>query len=281
MLTADDPLAALQALARAWRRELGAQVIGITGSTGKTSTKDILLALLAPHLRTHANRQNLNTEIGLPLSILEAPPETRGAGARDGHARRGADRRAGRGGRARRGRDRERGPGAPGAAGHGRARGRGQGGAGARPAARRELRPAGRGAAAGRPPPRRPGQLDLRTGRRRVAGHLRGRTGRGRGPWGADGARAGLRGAPQPAQHAGRGGRGAGARHHPGGPGGAGFLVHARGDRGARRRGYRGQRLLQRQPDVDARGAIAPGPQLGAAAVGGPRPDGRAGPRRR
>ncbi|MGI8441302.1 MAG: UDP-N-acetylmuramoyl-tripeptide--D-alanyl-D-alanine ligase [Thermoleophilaceae bacterium] len=65
-----DPLAALAALARAWRRELDCPAIGITGSTGKTSTKDILAALLRPHLRTHANRENLNTEIGLPLSIL-------------------------------------------------------------------------------------------------------------------------------------------------------------------------------------------------------------------
>src|SRR5205085_5567720 len=65
-----------QSLARAWRRELGAKTIGITGSTGKTSTKDILLALLRPHLRTHANRENLNTEIGLPLSVLEASPGT-------------------------------------------------------------------------------------------------------------------------------------------------------------------------------------------------------------
>jgi UDP-N-acetylmuramoyl-tripeptide--D-alanyl-D-alanine ligase len=72
VIAADDPLGALQSLARAWRRELGARVIGVTGSTGKTSTKDILAALLAPHLRTHANRQNLNTEIGLPLTILEA-----------------------------------------------------------------------------------------------------------------------------------------------------------------------------------------------------------------
>ena len=47
--------------------------MGITGSTGKTSTKDILKALLAASgLGTHANRQNWNTEIGLPLSILEA-----------------------------------------------------------------------------------------------------------------------------------------------------------------------------------------------------------------
>jgi len=66
------PLVALQSLARAWRRELGARVIGVTGSTGKTSTKDILAALLAPRLRTHASRENLNTEIGLPLTIVEA-----------------------------------------------------------------------------------------------------------------------------------------------------------------------------------------------------------------
>lgn len=69
-----DPLAALQALARAWRRELGAPVVGITGSVGKTSVKDIARALLPG--RVHANRENLNTEIGLPLTLLEAPAET-------------------------------------------------------------------------------------------------------------------------------------------------------------------------------------------------------------
>jgi UDP-N-acetylmuramoyl-tripeptide--D-alanyl-D-alanine ligase len=72
VLESDDPLRALQRLANGWRRVLGAQVVGITGSTGKTSTKDVLAALLAPQRRTHANRENLNTEIGLPLSILEA-----------------------------------------------------------------------------------------------------------------------------------------------------------------------------------------------------------------
>jgi UDP-N-acetylmuramoyl-tripeptide--D-alanyl-D-alanine ligase len=69
----DDPLAALQALARACRRELGARVVGITGSVGKTSVKDIARALLPG--RVHANRENLNTEIGLPLTILEAPAD--------------------------------------------------------------------------------------------------------------------------------------------------------------------------------------------------------------
>ena len=70
----DDPLAALQSLARAYRRQLGARVVGITGSVGKTSVKDIARALLPG--RVHANRENLNTEIGLPLTILEAPEDT-------------------------------------------------------------------------------------------------------------------------------------------------------------------------------------------------------------
>jgi UDP-N-acetylmuramoyl-tripeptide--D-alanyl-D-alanine ligase len=76
VLAHPDPLAALQALARAWRRALGARVVAITGSTGKTSTKDILAALLHPALRTAASPQNLNTEIGLPLAVLAAPPGT-------------------------------------------------------------------------------------------------------------------------------------------------------------------------------------------------------------
>jgi len=76
VIAAEDPLAALGALARAWRRELGAKVVGITGSTGKTSTKDLLAAMLAAQLRTVATHANLNTEIGLPLTILGAPAGT-------------------------------------------------------------------------------------------------------------------------------------------------------------------------------------------------------------
>jgi UDP-N-acetylmuramoyl-tripeptide--D-alanyl-D-alanine ligase len=76
VLAADDPLAALQRLATHWRRELGAKVIGVTGSTGKTSTKDLLNGLLSPQRRTVASRANFNTEIGLPLQILSAPAET-------------------------------------------------------------------------------------------------------------------------------------------------------------------------------------------------------------
>ena len=76
VLEADDPLAALQALAVAWRQELGADVIGVTGSTGKTSTKDLLAAMVATGRRVTATAQNLNTEIGLPLTILGAPEGT-------------------------------------------------------------------------------------------------------------------------------------------------------------------------------------------------------------
>jgi UDP-N-acetylmuramoyl-tripeptide--D-alanyl-D-alanine ligase len=70
----EEPLAAMQALARAYRRSLGARVVGVTGSVGKTSVKDIARALLPGGV--HANRENLNTEIGLPLTILEAPDDT-------------------------------------------------------------------------------------------------------------------------------------------------------------------------------------------------------------
>jgi UDP-N-acetylmuramoyl-tripeptide--D-alanyl-D-alanine ligase len=76
LLVAQDPLAALQRLATAWRRELGAQVIGVTGSTGKTSTKDLLYGLLSPRRLTVASQANFNTEIGLPLQILSAPEGT-------------------------------------------------------------------------------------------------------------------------------------------------------------------------------------------------------------
>ena len=69
VIVAADPLDALQRLAREWRRELGTPVVGVTGSTGKTSTKDILAALIPG---SHSSRENFNTEIGLPLAILEA-----------------------------------------------------------------------------------------------------------------------------------------------------------------------------------------------------------------
>ncbi len=74
ILGCPDPLAAMQALARAWRREIGCPLVGITGSTGKTSVKDICWAILPG--RVHSSPENFNTEIGMPLSLLAAPLET-------------------------------------------------------------------------------------------------------------------------------------------------------------------------------------------------------------
>lgn len=74
VLAAPDPLAGLQGVAREWRRELGCPAVGITGSTGKTSVKDVCRAMLP--FRVHASPENYNTEIGLPLALLGAPRET-------------------------------------------------------------------------------------------------------------------------------------------------------------------------------------------------------------
>jgi UDP-N-acetylmuramoyl-tripeptide--D-alanyl-D-alanine ligase len=74
ILSAEEPLAALQALARHWRRMLECRVVGITGSTGKTSVKDVCRAILPAEV--HASPENFNTEIGLPLAVLSAPEDT-------------------------------------------------------------------------------------------------------------------------------------------------------------------------------------------------------------
>jgi UDP-N-acetylmuramoyl-tripeptide--D-alanyl-D-alanine ligase len=74
VLGAADPLASLQSLGRAWREELACRVVGITGSTGKTSVKDVCGALFPAEVR--ASPENFNTEIGLPLAILGAPEGT-------------------------------------------------------------------------------------------------------------------------------------------------------------------------------------------------------------
>jgi UDP-N-acetylmuramoyl-tripeptide--D-alanyl-D-alanine ligase len=76
ILAAADPLAGLGTLARAWRRALGAQVVAVTGSVGKTSTKELIAAMLAPSRRVVASRANFNTDIGMPLEILAAPAGT-------------------------------------------------------------------------------------------------------------------------------------------------------------------------------------------------------------
>jgi UDP-N-acetylmuramoyl-tripeptide--D-alanyl-D-alanine ligase len=75
-LVPTDEVAALAAIAGAVRDRSKARIVGITGSTGKTSTKDILYALCAPHRRTIANEGNYNTEIGVPLTICRIEEDT-------------------------------------------------------------------------------------------------------------------------------------------------------------------------------------------------------------
>jgi UDP-N-acetylmuramoyl-tripeptide--D-alanyl-D-alanine ligase len=70
-----DTLQALQALARFWRRRRGFFVLGITGSNGKTSTKEFTHALLKDHYPTFSAKGSFNNHWGVPLTILEAGPE--------------------------------------------------------------------------------------------------------------------------------------------------------------------------------------------------------------
>ncbi|WP_026897480.1 UDP-N-acetylmuramoyl-tripeptide--D-alanyl-D-alanine ligase [Daejeonella oryzae] len=72
----DDVLTALQDLARHHRRQLKIPFIGITGSNGKTTTKELLYSVLSQHCKTHATSGNLNNHIGVPLTILSIPEKT-------------------------------------------------------------------------------------------------------------------------------------------------------------------------------------------------------------
>ena len=75
-LVPDDPHAALAALGRAVRERSSARFVGITGSTGKTSTKDILAAMCAPRLRTVASERSYNAELGVPLTLCRLETDT-------------------------------------------------------------------------------------------------------------------------------------------------------------------------------------------------------------
>ena len=75
-LVPDDQEAALAALASLVRSKSDARVVAVVGSTGKTSTKDILGALCAPHARTVRAERSLNNELGLPLTVLALEPDT-------------------------------------------------------------------------------------------------------------------------------------------------------------------------------------------------------------
>ena len=74
-LIVEDSLSAMQAIARFWRRKLDLKVIGITGSVGKSTTKDLIAEVLSQHYSTLKSPGNLNNEIGLPLTILQLTEE--------------------------------------------------------------------------------------------------------------------------------------------------------------------------------------------------------------
>lgn len=67
----EDTLLALQDLAREWRRELGLPIIGITGTNGKTTTKELLATVLSTKYNLHYTQGNLNNQIGVPLTLLQ------------------------------------------------------------------------------------------------------------------------------------------------------------------------------------------------------------------
>src|SRR5712671_1118042 len=71
VIEVDDTIVALQALGRAIRRESGAKVVAITGSAGKTTTKEVTSELLSTRYRVIRNRGNFNNHIGLPLSLID------------------------------------------------------------------------------------------------------------------------------------------------------------------------------------------------------------------
>ncbi len=73
-LRVENTLSALQQIARFWRRKMDLRVIGITGSVGKSTTKEMVAEVLGTRYRTLRSPGNLNNEIGLPLTILKLGP---------------------------------------------------------------------------------------------------------------------------------------------------------------------------------------------------------------
>lgn len=71
ILLVEDTLLALQELARAWRCELGLPIIAITGTNGKTTTKELLATVLSTKYNLHYTQGNLNNQIGVPLTLLQ------------------------------------------------------------------------------------------------------------------------------------------------------------------------------------------------------------------
>ncbi len=70
----NDSLTALGQLAKTYKNEIFCSVMALTGSSGKTTTRELIVAILSRKYNIHSARKNLNNEIGLPLTMLEAPP---------------------------------------------------------------------------------------------------------------------------------------------------------------------------------------------------------------
>ena len=76
LIVVDDTIEALQHLASSYRNEIGMKVVGITGSNGKTTTKDMVTSVLETTFRVHKTAGNYNNHIGLPLTILSMKEDT-------------------------------------------------------------------------------------------------------------------------------------------------------------------------------------------------------------
>ena len=76
VILVDDPLKAMQDLAKYYLAKVGAEVVAITGSNGKTTTKDLTASVLAQKYKTYKTQGNYNNNIGLPYTILHMPMDT-------------------------------------------------------------------------------------------------------------------------------------------------------------------------------------------------------------
>ncbi|MBA4601165.1 UDP-N-acetylmuramoyl-tripeptide--D-alanyl-D-alanine ligase [Thermoactinomyces mirandus] len=75
-IVVNDPLKALQQLAAGYRAESRVKVIAVTGSNGKTTTKDLVASVLSERYSVHKTKGNLNNHIGVPLTLLSMPEQT-------------------------------------------------------------------------------------------------------------------------------------------------------------------------------------------------------------
>lgn len=76
LISVEDTLLAYHQLARNWRKRIGPKVIGVTGSSGKTTTKEMCAAIICKYRRCHYSAKNENNEFGVPKTLLGMPDDT-------------------------------------------------------------------------------------------------------------------------------------------------------------------------------------------------------------